>query len=69
MLPFAQRVSRHTGDIFEIQLPARHGRRARKRLMDMFSPAEDAIMGFEDAINGLAGGERELEELQSGITL
>jgi len=68
-VPLAKRVSRYETSIFEIQLPARHGRRPLQGLMATLSLRRDAIMGFEDAINGLARGQRDLEELQGGITL
>ena len=69
MLPLALWISGHTGDIFEIDLPARHGRRALHGLMQPLFGLGDAIMGFEDAINRLGGGYGELEEQQGTVTL
>jgi hypothetical protein len=68
MLPFAIRISGHAGDIFEIDLPAAHGRWALKRLVDRLATLRNAIVGFEDMVNGLARGNRQLEELQQGIS-
>jgi hypothetical protein len=58
MLPLAFPVSQYEALIFEINLPARHGCRVLLGLMERLAGLRDAIMGFEDAINRLAGGDR-----------
>ncbi len=68
MLAFAIRISGHAGDIFEIDLSAAHGCRSLLWLMDRFPTRQDSIIGFEDTVNGLAGGNRQLEELEQGIS-
>ena len=67
MLPLAIRIGRHARDIFEIDLPAQHGCRALHGLMQRLAALRDAIMAFEDAVNGLARGNGHLEELQQGV--
>jgi hypothetical protein len=67
MLPFAKRVSGNAGDIFESDLPAGHGRRALQRLMDRLATLGNPLMGFEETVNGLARGNRQLEELERRI--
>ncbi len=67
MLAFALGVSRHAGNIFEIDLPGTHGGGSLQRLMDGLLALRDALMGFEDAVNGLAGRDGQLEELQGRI--
>ncbi len=53
--------------IFEIDLPAGHGRRALQRLMDRLATLSNPLMGFEETGNGLARGNRQLEELERRI--
>src|SRR5437588_5723130 len=69
MLPLAIGIGRHETSIFEIDLPARHGRRALPRLMEKLATLSYPLMGFEEAINGLARWYRHLEELQQGIAV
>ena len=69
MLPLALWISGHTRDVFEIDLPARHRGGTLHRLLDTLAALGNPIMAFEHAINGLARGDGQLEELQEGITL
>src|SRR5712691_7711217 len=69
MLPLALGIGRHAGHILEINLPDAHGGGPLQGLMDAWALLADALMAFQYAINGLARGDRELEELQHGIAL
>ena len=69
MLAFALRLGRHARHVFEIDLPARHRGGTLHRLLDTHAALGNPIMAFEHAINGLARGDGQLEELQEGITL
>jgi|SRR5450432_2488697 len=64
MLSFAGGISRHTADIFEINLPTRHGRRPLYRLGDVVMHADNTIMAFENPVNRFLRGKWDLKELQ-----
>src|SRR6266566_8448650 len=64
MLPLALGIGRHAGDIFEIDLPGAHGRWTLQWLMDRLATLRDALVAFEHPVNGLARGNRQLEERQ-----
>ena len=51
MLLFALRIGWDTRDIFEIDLPVRHGSWTLHRLVLPLGPFLDAIVLFEDAID------------------
>src|SRR2546421_3476534 len=69
VLPLAPRLSQHTGDVFEIDLPARHRSRPLHGLMERLVTLKNALMAFQNAVNRLAGGNGQLKELQQRIAL
>src|SRR5713226_7520776 len=69
VLPLAVRISGNTTDVFKIDLPTRHGCRTLLWLMQTLFTPLDAIIGLQDAVNGLAGRDRQLEEAQHWTAL
>jgi hypothetical protein len=62
-------ISWDARDVFEIDLPARHRGGPFHGLLDVLVRRDNAVMALEHAINGFAGGDRQLKELQHGVTL
>src|SRR3954453_22827502 len=69
MLPLAVGSRGHAGDIFEIDLPGAHGSGPLQGLMERLPVLRDALMAFEQTVNGLARWNGQLKELQQGIAL
>jgi hypothetical protein len=59
MLLLAEWIGRHGADVFEIQFPATQGRGTLQGLPDPRLALGNALMGFEDAIDGAARRHRE----------
>ena len=59
VLLLAEGIGRHRAHVFEIQLPAAQGRRTLQGLCNPRLALGNALMGFEETINGAARRHRE----------